>query len=92
MFWILRTGAPWRDLPRERYGPWRTVWRRFDQWRREGRLEEIKQRLLAQLNEAGVVDWDLWCVDGTGPTRDGLVDARSASTAKDAKDAKELTL
>jgi len=22
MFWILRTGAPWRDLPRDRYGPW----------------------------------------------------------------------
>jgi transposase len=28
MLWILRTGAPWRDLP-ERYGPWRTVASRF---------------------------------------------------------------
>lgn len=65
MFWILRTGAPWRDLPRDRYGPWRTVWRRFDQWRREGLLEQAKQRLLAHLNEAGELDWDLWCVDGT---------------------------
>lgn len=64
MFWILRTGAPWRDLP-ERYGPWRTVWRRFDQWRREGHLDRVKQRLLAHLNEAGELDWDLWCVDGT---------------------------
>lgn len=24
ILWVLRTGAPWRDLP-ERYGPWRTV-------------------------------------------------------------------
>jgi len=24
IFWILRTGAPWRDLP-DRYGPWKTV-------------------------------------------------------------------
>lgn len=63
-FWILRTGAPWRDLPKH-YGPWRTVWRRFDQWRREGRLDQVKQRLLAHLNEAGALDWDLWCVDGT---------------------------
>jgi len=64
MFWILRTGAPWRDLPK-RYGPWKTVWRRFDQWRREGRLGQVKQRLLAHLNQIGVLDWDLWCVDGT---------------------------
>lgn len=65
MFWILRTGAPWRDMPRERYGPWQTVWRRFDEWRREGRLDQVKQRLLSELNEAGEIDWELWCVDGT---------------------------
>ena len=28
MFWILRTGAPWRDIPTE-YGPWKTVWNFF---------------------------------------------------------------
>jgi transposase len=28
LWWILRTGAPWRDLP-ERYGPWPTVASRF---------------------------------------------------------------
>ena len=35
MFWILRTGAPWRDLP-ERYGKWRSVHARFDRWRKDG--------------------------------------------------------
>ena len=30
IFWILGTGAPWRDLPR-RYGPWQTVHRYFSQ-------------------------------------------------------------
>src|SRR5262249_49403895 len=29
ILWILHTGAPWRDLP-ERYGPWKTVWHRFN--------------------------------------------------------------
>ena len=62
--WILRTGAPWRDLP-ERYGPWRTVWQRFAKWRREGVLEAIRERLLERLNDAGRLDWDLGCVDGT---------------------------
>lgn len=28
VFWILRTGAPWRDLPPD-YGNWNTVQRRF---------------------------------------------------------------
>ena len=65
MLWILRTGAPWRDLPRSRYGPWKTVWRNFDEWRRSGLLGRVKQSLLHHLNEEGELDWDLWCVDGT---------------------------
>ena len=32
VFWILRTGAPWRDLPPE-YGKWGTVHQRFIRWR-----------------------------------------------------------
>ena len=35
IFWILGTGAPWRDLP-ERFGPWQTVHRYFSQWRKAG--------------------------------------------------------
>ena len=32
---VLRTGAPWRDLP-ERYGPWTTCCNRFNRWRKKG--------------------------------------------------------
>ena len=32
IFWILRTGAPWRDLPPE-YGGWKNTHRRFCRWR-----------------------------------------------------------
>jgi transposase len=35
MFHILRTGCPWRDLP-ERYGPYTTVYNRFNRWRKAG--------------------------------------------------------
>lgn len=31
VIWILRTGAPWRDLPEE-FGPWQTVYKRFNAW------------------------------------------------------------
>ena len=35
VFWIARTGAPWRDLP-ERFGPWDTVYKRFSRWCKRG--------------------------------------------------------
>ena len=62
--WVLRTGAPWRDLP-ERYGPWQTVWRNFNEWRQAGVLEDVKAALLGLLNDADQLNWDLWCIDGT---------------------------
>ena len=35
IFFILRTGSPWRDLP-ERYGPCTTVCNRFNRWAKAG--------------------------------------------------------
>ena len=35
IFWVLRSGAPWRDLP-ERYGPRTTCYHRFVRWRKAG--------------------------------------------------------
>ena len=35
IFWVLRSGAPWRDLP-ERYGPYTTAYNRFNRWRKAG--------------------------------------------------------
>lgn len=64
MFWILRTGAPWRDLP-ERHGPWQSVYDRFNRWRRDGTFDRILERLQVQLDAKGQIDFDLWCIDGT---------------------------
>jgi transposase len=61
ILWILRTGAPWRDLPAE-FGPWQTVWRLFDGWNADGTLDCILQCLRAGHVEEQA---DLWCVDGT---------------------------
>ena len=35
ILWILRTGAPWRDMP-ERYGNWNSVFVRFTRWSKLG--------------------------------------------------------
>lgn len=35
IFWIARTGAPWRDLPAE-FGHWNSVWRQFRRWTASG--------------------------------------------------------
>ena len=52
VFWILRTGAPWRDLP-STYGKWSTVHRRFCGWRDKGVWEAI---FLAIIGE-GECEW-----------------------------------
>ena len=44
IFWILGTGAPWRDLP-ERYGNWNSQWRRFDRWAKAGRFAALAEVL-----------------------------------------------
>ena len=35
IFWVLRSGAPWRDLP-SNFGPYTTCYNRFVRWRRAG--------------------------------------------------------
>jgi transposase len=64
ILWVLRTGAPCRDLP-ERYGPWRTVASRFYRWRRNGLWDRLLRAVQQQANTQGKVNWELHYVDGT---------------------------
>ena len=45
VFWILRTGAPWRDLPPD-YGGWKNTHRRFCRWRDKGIWESLFEKLV----------------------------------------------
>ena len=52
VFWILRTGTPWRDLPPD-YGHWDTTRRRFGRWQRDGHWA----RLLAAVSDDPDFEW-----------------------------------
>src|SRR5262245_337813 len=64
VLWILRTGAPWQDLP-PRYGSYQTAHRRFQNWVRSGVIEDILLSLAKHLQEAGGLDPKECFVDGT---------------------------
>lgn len=64
MFWVLRSGSSWRDMP-ERYGKWQTVYDRFTRWRRDGTFERIACALRERLHGEGRIEWELVCVDAT---------------------------
>src|SRR5476649_942404 len=64
ILWVLRTGAPWADLPR-RYPPYQTCHRRFQQWQRSGRLDRLLHRLAEDLRDRGKIDLSEAFVDAT---------------------------
>jgi transposase len=64
VMWVLRTGAPWADLP-TRFPPYQTCHRRFQRWEQEGVLDAILAALARDLYRRGKVDLTEAFVDGT---------------------------
>jgi transposase len=60
IFWILRSVAPWRDLP-ETYGPRTTCYNRFVRWRRAmsvaTRYDKLAANYLAFVKLASIRIW-----------------------------------
>lgn len=52
MLWVLRTGAPWRDLP-SAYGPWKSVYTRFSRWSEKGVLAGLFAALARERDSEG---------------------------------------
>jgi transposase len=64
IFWILRTGAQWQELPRH-YPPYQTCHRYFQEWSRNGTIERILHALAEDLYERGGIDISEAFIDGT---------------------------
>ena len=71
ILWVLRTGAPWADVP-ERYPSYQTCHRRFQQWVRSGVMKGILETLALDLKARGVLDVEEAFIDGSfAPAKKG---------------------
>ena len=58
IMWVMRVGAPWRDLP-EKFGKWYTVYQRFRRWKLAGVFDRIFK------STHGLIDYRVVMVDGS---------------------------
>ena len=64
ILWVLKTGARWRDLPKE-YPSASTCWRRLRLWEERGVWLKIWRAFLRQLDQRGRLDWRETFLDGS---------------------------
>lgn len=64
ILWVLRTGAPWADLP-DRFPSYQTCHRRFQHWVSTGMLRRVLEALARDLEERGAIDVSECFIDGT---------------------------
>ncbi len=80
--WVLRSGARWKDLP-ERFPPYQTCHRRFQQWVRSGVMRQVLWTLAQDLHERGGIDLHECFIDGTfAPAKRGARESAKPSGAR----------
>lgn len=68
IFWVLRSGAPWADLP-ERYGPRTTVYNQFNRWRKAGVWDRLTDAIVkAHDDDVQMIDTSIVRVHQQGAT------------------------
>ena len=71
VLWVLRTGAPWHDLPNH-YPPYQTCHRRYRQWVEKGKLQQALTALVEDFEERGDLNLDECFIDGSfAPAKKG---------------------
>lgn len=91
IMYVMRTGCQWAMVPATETGcSGKTAWRRMDEWDRVGVWDALHEKLLAELNASGEIDWTTGVVDagsqravfgGTSPGPIPLTERRKASRA-----------
>ncbi len=85
ILWVLRTGAPWVELP-DRYPSYQTCHRRFQQWVQSGVMRGILEALAAELKIHGLIDVEEAFIDGSfAPSKKGAPRSGKQSEVRDRK-------
>ncbi len=84
ILWVLRSGARWKDLPRDRGFPSpATCWRRLARWERGGVWLRVWQAFLDELDGRGRLDWSECFADATfAPAKKGAGASARPSAAR----------
>ncbi len=77
---VLFSGTGWKNVP-ERYGPWKTVYHRFNRWTKEGIIDKALSHLQLKPDEQGLLDYSKWLVDSTAFPKYKTVAGRSEKTS-----------
>ena len=73
ILWILRTGAPWADLPKQFPSP-STCWRRLRDWEEQDIWLNAWRAFLSELDQLGQLDWSEALADGSfAPAKKGAM-------------------
>ena len=92
ILWVLRTGAPWRDLP-PRYPPHQTCHRWFQTWAKQGVFKQILTELGEDLYQRGAIDIRETFIDGSfTPAKKGVILSALQSVEKGPRSWQSQTL
>ena len=64
ILWVLRTGAPWKDMP-SRYPAYQTCHRRFQEWIENDIIDQVLEQLIQDLESRGKIDVSECFIDGS---------------------------
>jgi transposase len=83
ILWVLRTGAPWADLP-DRYPSFQTCHRRFQQWVRSGVMTKVMTALALKLSAKGGIDVREAFIDASfAPAKKGDIRSERRNAARE---------
>lgn len=92
MVWVLRTGAPWRDMP-ERFGRWHTVYQRFRRWTVKGVIVRVFALCVERNPDTVMIDGTIAKLHqhGAGARRNGMNPSESRRMQKIGRSSGGLT-
>ena len=83
ILWVLKTGARWRDIPRDIGVSGSVCWKRLRGWDQQGVWLRIWRAFLSELDRKGRLDWQESFLDGSfAPAKKGATESAKPSVER----------